>query len=469
MSVTIKFCGGARSVTGSNHLVSTDHSDIILDCGLFQGKRIEYYSQNSQFSFNPQNVDACVVSHAHIDHCGKIPMLIKKGYRSSVYCTPVTRDLCHYMLPDSGHVQEEDTKYVNKINKRRGLGPSLPLYTQADAAAALKYFRSLEYHHPLKLSKDITLTFYEAGHILGSAISVLDIETSRDPIRIAYAVDLGRMNMPLLENPEIPKGVHYLIMESTYGARRHEKIQDAEKILADAINRTVKRGGKIIIPSFALERTQLIVFFISELIKRKMVKKIPIYVDSPLAVNLTQVFRDNWKYFDAITRQAFLEKHDPLGYDNISYIKNVNQSKKLHDIDHPVIIISASGMCENGRIRHHLKNNIENPKNTVIIIGYMAQETLGRRIVEKKETVRIFGRQYDLKAEVVVINAFSSHADSDGLLKYAYDCRGDLRQIFLVHGEVHQAQTLREKLRSKLDIKVQIPAKDEVVFLRSRK
>ena len=246
---------------------------------MFQGRRDEYYEVNSNFSYNPQNLIGCILSHAHIDHCGNIPTLIKKGFRNAIYCTPTTRDLCRYMLPDSGYVQEEDIKYVNKIHKRKGLLSRKPLYTRKEAEESLKYFRALDYHKPFALSKNITLTFYEAGHILGSAVSVLDIKNSEKNIRLAYAVDLGRVGMPLLRDPEIPQDIDYLIIEGTYGGRKHEGIKDAEVKLAEAINRTVARGGKIIIPSFALERTQLIVFFIAELIKRKMIKEIPIYVE----------------------------------------------------------------------------------------------------------------------------------------------------------------------------------------------
>ncbi|MCK9615424.1 MAG: MBL fold metallo-hydrolase [Candidatus Omnitrophica bacterium] len=467
MAVSIQFCGGAKTVTGSVHLITTKHSKVILDCGLFQGKRDEYFAINSQFPFNPQNLDACVLSHAHIDHSGNIPTLVKKGFRASVYCTPVTRDLCRYMLPDSGHIQEEDIKYVNKINRRRGLPPRAPLYTKEDAEKALKYFRALDYDHTMRIADDVDLNFYDGGHILGSTITVLDIMTgSRQPIRIAYAVDLGREGMPLLDDPEVPPGINYLIMESTYGGRRHETLEEAEIKLANTINKTVQRGGKVIIPSFALERTQLIVYFISELIKRKMVPKIPIYVDGPLAVSLTQVFRENWKYFDEATKKSFREHKDPFSHDNIEYISKVDDSKKLHDIDKPIIIISASGMCENGRIQHHLKNNIENPKNAIIVVGFMAKDTLGRRIVEKQATVRIFGRPYDLRAEVVVINAFSSHADCDGLVEYAGKCRGNLRQIFLVHGEADQAEILKNNIRKKFRLKVSIPEKGEAVYLR---
>jgi metallo-beta-lactamase family protein len=395
-----------------------------------------------------------------------MPTLIKEGYRSKVYSTPATRDLCRYMLPDSGYVQEEDVRYVNKINRRKGLPSRCPLYTQKEAVSSLKYFRPVEYHRRFPISHDTDLTFFDAGHILGSAVTVLDLKTRRGAMRIGYAIDLGRYGMPLLKDPEVPKDIDYLIVESTYGGRRHGSIKKAEDKLADTINRTIRRGGKIIIPSFALERTQLVVFFISELMKKGKIKKIPIYVDSPLAVNLTKVFRQDWIYFDDITREAFLKKEDPLGYDNITYITKVNHSKRLNSETHPMIIISASGMCENGRILHHLKNNIENPHNTILVVGFMAKNTLGRRIVEKQKLVRIFGQLHEVKAEVAVFDAFSAHADEEGLFEYVRSCKGNLKQIFIVHGERDQSDALRARLK-RLDIKIRIPAKNDTVFLKT--
>lgn len=467
MTIGIKFCGGARTVTGSIHLVFTDTSNILLDCGLFHGHRDDYYLINSNFSFDPQGLDSVVLSHAHVDHCGNIPTLIKKGYRGPIYCTPTTRDLCRFMLPDSGFIQEEDIKYVNKVNKRRGLPPRFPLYTKSDAEKALKYFRTLEYHKSLALTKDANLTFYESGHILGSTIPTIDVKTKKGNTRISYAVDLGRKDMPLLRNPEIPKSVNYLIIESTYGSRKHDSIKDAEGRLSSAINKTINRGGKVIIPAFALERTQLIVYFINQLMKNKKIANVPIYVDGPLAVNLTNVFRKNWEYFDDATVKKFLGKEDPLGYKNVVYINNVNESKKLNDVTKPVIIISGSGMCENGRILHHLKNSVENPKNSLILIGYMAKDTLGRRISEKEKEVRIFGRPYELRAEVIIVNAFSSHADRDGLLEYVSMCMDSLKGVFIVHGEPKESELLRDAIRSKLNIKPRIPARDEIIFLRT--
>lgn len=468
MPITLKFCGGARTVTGSMHLLTVDRAKILIDVGLFQGRRDEFFAVNSEFPFEPSSIDTCIISHAHIDHCGNFPTLVRKGFRSKAYLTPPTRDLCRYMLPDSGHIQEEDIKYVNKINRRRGLPPRWPLYTQADAEKSLKLFRPLEYHKTIDIAKGTDLTFYDSGHILGASIPVIDIETAKGKMRIAYAVDLGRPNLPYLKDPEIPADIDYLIIESTYGGKSHSPIETAEKKLEVAINKTVRRGGKIIIPAFALERSQEVLYFIARLFKHGKIEDIPVYVDSPLAVNITKVFMGHWDYFDEETRNTFQKDMGPLSHHNINYISNVNQSKKLNDKKGPMIIISSSGMCENGRILHHLKNNIENPYNTIIVVGFMAKDTLGRKIVDKKPFVNIFGRPYQLNAEVILDDAFSAHADKEYLIKYVKECRkhGRLKKIFIVHGEPNQCDELRKGLKS-LNMRVSVPDKDEVVYLSS--
>ncbi|MEA3305583.1 MAG: MBL fold metallo-hydrolase [Candidatus Omnitrophota bacterium] len=464
MAIIIKFIGGVGTVTGSMHLLATDKAKILIDAGLFQGRRDEFYAVNSRFPFNPSHLDCCIISHAHIDHCGNFPALVKKSFRAKAYLTPSTRDLCRYMLPDSGHIQEEDIKYVNKINRRRGLPMRQPLYTKTDAEKSLKYLRTLEYHRKLKIAPDMALTFFNAGHILGSSIPTIDISTKKGTTRIAYAVDLGRADLPYLRNPEIPKNVDYLIIESTYGGRIRPSIKTAEGQLSKIINKTVKRGGKIIIPSFALERTQEILYFLARLLRQKRIKDIPVYVDSPLAVNITKVFEDNWKYFNEEARELFKKELGPLSHKNITYIRSVGQSKKLHDKTGPMVIISASGSCENGRILHHLKNNIENPYNSIIIIGYMPRNTLGRKIVEKQTMVNIFGKPYQLKAEVVTVDAFSAHADKNNLIQYVKECGESLKKVFIVHGEPNQSGELKKSLRS-LNISVSIPKKNETVYL----
>jgi len=467
MPIIIQFCGGVRTVTGSMHLVATDKSRVLIDAGLFQGRREEYFEINSSFPFNPSGLDCCILSHAHIDHCGNFPKLMRKGFRSKAYATPSTRDLLKYMLPDSGFIQEEDIKYVNKINKRKGLPQRWPLYTRKDAEVSLRYIRALEYHKKMVIAKNIDLTFYNAGHILGSSIPTIDIYTKKGKTRIAYAVDLGRPNLPYLKDPETPDDVDYLILESTYGARVHSPIENAEKQLMNAINKTTKRGGKIIIPSFALERTQEVLFFITRLLRQKKIRTdIPIYVDSPLAINVTRVFQKNWQSFDKESQDLFKKELDPLAHKNITYVRHATQSKKLNDKTGPMIIISASGTCENGRILHHLKNNIENPFNTILIVGFMPKNTLGRRIIEKKPMVNIFGRPYQLKAEIIVCNGFSAHAGKNNLLKYVRACGKNLKKVFIVHGELTQSEKLRQEIKS-MNIKVSLPRKNEIVHLKT--
>ena len=469
MKPKIKFCGGARTVTGSMHLVKTAHSKILLDCGLFQGRRKEFYAINNYFPFALPEVSAMVLSHAHIDHSGNIPNIVKHGLKSPIYATTATIDLCGLMLPDSGHIQEEDIAFLNKINRKKQLPLAQPLYTEQDARNCLQYFRGMEYGIKSKITPDVNCTLYEAGHVLGSAITVLDITTdSGNPdlqhVRLAYAVDLGRADLPLLNDPEVPANIDYLIIESTYGDRLHDKIDTAKDKLADTVNRTIARKGKIIIPSFAFERTQELVYFLNELVKENKIPALPIYVDSPLATNITMVFQQHIKYLDETTQKLMRDQQDPFGFKHIKYIRSPDESKKLNYDNRPMIIISASGMCEAGRILHHLKNNISNPNNTILIIGYMAENTLGKKIVERSPVVKIFGEEHDLLAEVVKINAFSAHADKQELLGFIDKCRPTLKKVFVVHGDMVQSEPFVDYLK-KSGIPACLPAKNEEVFL----
>ncbi len=463
MPAKFKFLGGVRTVTGSSHLVSTDKSRLLIDAGLFQGHRDEFYRINTAFSFNPRKIDAFVLSHAHIDHAGNIPSLVKQGMRCKIFATSATRDLCRIMLADSGKIQEEDVRYVNKINKRLGLPPRRPLYTKADAAKSVKRFRPVSYKRTISVTRDISAAFYDAGHILGSSIIILDIKEGQKNIRLGYAVDLGRKNLPLLNDPYQPQGLDYLILESTYGGRLHRPIEEAKAKLKDAINRTIERQGKVIIPSFILERTQEILFFLNELLKEKAIPSIPIYVDSPMAIDITEIFKYHLDFLDEETRQNIRSGNSPFDFLNLKYIRGREESKRLNEDKRPMIIIAGSGMCEAGRILHHLKNNIEDTRNTILLVGYMAANTLGKKIVDKARRVRIFGVEYELNAEVVVINAFSAHADKEDLVNFVLGCL-PLKKVFLVHGDEDQAQILADALLEK-GIRAHIPYKDEEVLL----
>lgn len=463
MAVKLKFLGGVRTVTGSSHLITAGKTEVLLDAGLFQGRRDEFYKINTTFDYNPRAVSALVLSHAHIDHCGNIPSLIKKGLRCKIYTTSATKDLAGLMLEDSGKIQEEDIKYLNKINRRIGLPKREPLYTKKEASRATKIFRSISYNQKFCIAKNICVTLVDAGHILGSALTILDIKDDNRNIRLGYAVDLGRKNMPLLNDPVIPKNLDYLIMESTYGGRMHAPIEEAQSKLREAISRTLRRGGKVLIPSFTLERTQEVVYFLNELLKEKLIPSVPIYVDSPLATDITEVFEYHLDYLDEKTSKDIARGESPFGLLNLKFIREQTVSKALNADKRPMIIIAGSGMCESGRILHHLQNNIEDSRNMIIVVGYMARDTLGRRIVDREKFVRIFGVEYELNAEVVIVNAMSGHADQKELLEFASGCL-PLKRVFLVHGEEEQTRALFDALTQK-GINTYIPEKNEEVLL----
>jgi metallo-beta-lactamase family protein len=463
MAIKIKFLGGVKTVTGSSHLLTAGKTEVLLDAGLFQGHRDESYKINTTFSFNPRAVNALVLSHAHIDHCGNIPSLIKKGLRCKIYTTAATKALAQLMLEDSGKIQEEDVSYVNKINKRIGLPERKPLYTKKEAAKATKIFRPISYNQKFCIAKNVCATLLDAGHILGSAVIILDIKDENKSMRVGYAVDLGRENLPLLNNPIIPKGLDYLIIESTYGGRIHAPIEEAQSKLREAISRTLRRGGKVLIPSFTLERAQEVIYFLNELLKEKLIPNVPIYVDSPLATEITEVFEAYPDFLDEENRQAIARGESPFAFLNLRFIREQRESKALNADKRPMIIIAGSGMCESGRILHHLQNNIEDSRNMVLVVGYMARDTLGRRIVDKEKIVRIFGIEYELNAEVVVINAMSAHADKNELMRFVSGCL-PLKRIFLVHGEEEQAQALFDTLTQQGQ-NAYIPSKNEEVLL----
>ncbi|MDD5154898.1 MAG: MBL fold metallo-hydrolase [Candidatus Omnitrophica bacterium] len=463
MAISIKFLGGIRTVTGSSHLVTADRSQVLLDAGLFQGHRDESYKINTTFRYNPHKLNALILSHAHIDHSGNIPVVLKNGMRCKIYTTHATRDLCKLMLEDSGKIQEEDIKYVNKINKRMGLPLRKPLYTRREAARANKKFHPLSYGERFCVARNIFARLHDAGHILGSSIIVLDIKDQDRVIRLGYAVDLGRKNLPLLNAPQVPAGLDYLIIETTYGARFHAPAEETKFKFRDAIKRTVERGGKVLIPSFTLERAQEVLYFLNELLKEKVIPAIPIYVDSPLATDITEVFKTHINYLNPQIRSAIGAGNSPFEFVNLRFIREQNESKRLNTDKRPMIIIAGNGMCEAGRILHHLKNNIEDSRNTIIIVGYMAKDTLGKRIVERMPIVRIFGVEYELNAEVEVINSISAHADKNELLDFIAACL-PLKKVFLVHGDMDQSQALLDAL-SERNINAVIPEKEEEVFL----
>ncbi len=429
----IEFYGATKEVTGSKFLLSSNGTKILVECGLFQGKRKEAERKNREFLFGIGDIDYMLLSHAHIDHSGNIPTLVKNGFSQDIYTTPATIDLLKYLLLDSAYIHERDAEYVNKKNLKKGEDPIDPLYTVEDAKQSLELLKPKVYES--RQERGINFEFLDAGHILGSS----EILMETDGKRILFTGDLGRSNLPIIKDPKIPGKVDILIIESTYGNRLHRDIENAKSDLEGILKKAISRKGKVIIPSFALERAQEIIYAINSLIIDEKIPEIPIYVDSPLTVEITNVFMKHPEYFDKEAYRMLQENHI-FNYGQINYIKDVEQSKALNSKEGPMIIISASGMCEHGRILHHLKNNIEDERNIILIVGYQAKNTLGRKLVEKQETVNIFGKPYERKSEVVVLNEFSAHADRKDLIYFVEKVSPE--RIFLVHGEEDQMEPL---------------------------
>jgi metallo-beta-lactamase family protein len=446
----LTFHGAAQTVTGSQHLVEVNGNQLLLDCGLYQGPRREAFKRNRHLPFDAANVDAMVLSHAHIDHSGNIPSLVKSGFRGDIVCTFATRDLCSTMLLDSGHIQERDAEFVNKKRSRRGEDPVEPLYTVEDAVTSLEYFNAIGYHRQREILPGVHVTFLDAGHMLGSAIVILDIEdrdAGRD-LRLVFSGDLGRVGIPIIRDPETVDHADVLILESTYGKRLHEPYFDSEQKLEQIVRDTYRRGGAVVIPAFAVGRTQQLVYTLHEMMVSQDIPKMPIFVDSPLAIDATSVFRLHPEAYDDEIRAFMLKAGDPFGFEQVRYTRAVEQSKELNFRREPFIVISASGMAEHGRILHHLRNRIEDPANTILIVGWQAPDTLGRRLVERQPRVRIFGEEYHLRAQVEVLNGFSGHADRNELVAWAEAITKRPRRSFLVHGELDSANALKEALET---------------------
>ena len=467
----IQFLGAAQTVTGSQHLISVSNtgssgrcSRILLECGLFQGKRRESFERNRNLPFDATSVDALVLSHAHIDHSGNIPNLVRSGFQGSIYCTFATRDLCSAMLRDSAYIQEHDVAYVNKKRARKGLPPVEPIYTHADAIASLDHFVSVGYGRPVLVAPGVRCTLLDAGHILGSAIVLLEIEEGQRQTRLLFSGDLGRRDMPILRDPTPAPQADVLIIESTYGNRLHPPHEEAEQRLRDLIGETCGHGGKVVIPAFTVGRTQEIVYSLHRLVSAHQLPDVPIFVDSPLAVNVTGVFRLHPECYDEELREFVAQdRHpDPFGFDQLRYIRNTEDSKALNKLEGPAVIISASGMCEAGRIQHHLKHNIGDPRNTVLIVSWQAPHTLGRRLIERQKVVKIFGQEYPLRARVEAIHGYSAHADRNGLLDWAKPIARDLRHAFVVHGDPEPAEALADGLRQLGVRDVAVPEQGDV-------
>jgi metallo-beta-lactamase family protein len=464
----IKFCGAAGTTTGSQHLLEINGQRILLDCGLFQGRRAEAMERNRTFPFDPKQIDCVVLSHAHIDHSGNLPQLRHNGFNGNIYATPATRDLCSIMLPDAAHIHEMDIKWLNKHRKRDDLELLTPGYSLADAENVLRQFVTVSYHRPLPIAKGVTLTFIDAGHILGSAQVVLDIEdfAGKKSFRLLFTGDIGRPGNDLLDPAEGCENVDYMIMESTYGGRKHEDAAHTSDHICEIINRVRRRGARIIIPSFAVERTQQLLFKLDQLVHEGCIKPIPTYVDSPLAVRATEIFRLHLEDLREDVRNAVFMRDDPFGFEGLRLVRSVDESKALNTLKGSAIIISASGMAESGRILHHLRNNVSNHKNMILFVGYCAENTLGWKLREGHKHVSILGDEFKVNAEIETLDSFSGHADHDELLAYYDTITGSKKRVFLVHGELSRSKILQEALQNH-DPKTQVhlPARLDTVDL----
>lgn len=460
--MTLEFLGAAQTVTGSMHLLTVNGSRVLLDCGLYQGKRAEAFNRNRNFPFDASTIKAVVLSHAHIDHAGNLPNLVRNGFAGTIYATSATRDLCNVMLYDSAYLQERDAEYVNKQHNKRSEPPVEPLYTSEDVEQTVAQMIGVRYRQKIEVADGVSITFFDAGHVLGSAVTLIEVREKGKATTLGFTGDLGRKNMPILQDPEPIGDVDIWISESTYGGKIHDPIAGMEQRLMDVIQRTIDRSGKLIVPAFSVGKTQEFLYVLFTLNDSGRLPAIPIFVDSPLSVNTTEVFRTHPECFDKETLKYILQNEDPFGFGRLRYVRSVDESKKLNDINEPCIIIASSGMCEAGRILHRLANNIQDPRHTILVIGFMAEHTLGRRIVERQPQVKIFGDLYELKAEVAVLNSFSAHAGQDELVAYTKTIdKGRLKRIFLVHGEIPQAQQLSQKLSEAGYGNISIPARGD--------
>ncbi|MDD2376182.1 MAG: MBL fold metallo-hydrolase [Clostridia bacterium] len=467
--MNITFYGAARTVTGSCHMVEACGKKFLVDCGMFQGKLVEQMLNYEDFPFDIKEIDFVILTHAHIDHSGRLPKLYKQGYNGVIYTTNATVDLCTIMLADSGHIQEKEIEWVNKKRRRAGKKESEPMYTAQDGSDSIKLFKGLEYNQTVVIDENISFKLIDAGHMLGSSIVLLDIKEDDTVKRLVFTGDLGNINMPLLNDPDTIDKADYLVIESTYGNRLHGEIKDQSAEFVDIILKTIERGGNLIIPSFAVGRTQEILYEINKyadlLGVEDKLRKIPVYVDSPLAVNATKIFEQNPEYYDEETLKYLLEGENPLNFENLHFIVSPEESKALNEDNIPKIIISASGMCEVGRIKHHLKHNLYRPESTVLFVGFQAEGTLGKRIMSGEKLVKIFGEEIAVKAEIRYLDSFSGHADKNGLLNWIDKIKEKPKNIFIVHGEYLNQQVFKNEIFNRFGINSIIPSLEETYTL----
>ena len=465
--MNITFLGATKTVTGSNFLLEGAGKKIIIDCGLYQGKAKEERENYADFPFNVNEIDYMLLTHAHIDHSGRIPKLYVDGYRGPIFATKATCDLCAIMLPDSGHIQEMENVWQNKKRTRVGKEPLPPLYTAQDAINCLEIFKPVSYDEIIELDENISVRFNDAGHMLGSSIIEVWVKEDGKTKKIVFTGDLGNNDIPLLDSPTMIETADYLVMESTYGGRLHNRNDDKAELFLTIVAETLDKGGNVVIPSFAVGRTQEILYEINKLKEQRTDKeflekyeklmKVPVYVDSPLAISATEVFKQNMNLFEEEVQERIKRGDNPLEFPGLQFTRTAEESRALNNDTHPHIIISASGMCEVGRIKHHLKHNLWNPNNTILFVGYQAPGTLGAKIVSGEKKVKIFGEEIAVNARIEYIEGYSGHADQEWLLNFVYSFITKPKHIFLVHGEPEGQKILKEKIIETVNIPVTIP------------
>lgn len=457
----IQFLGAARIVTGSNYLLTTKNHKIIIDCGMFQGNTEKERMNFEDFPYDVNEVDYLILTHAHIDHSGRIPKLVKDGFKGKIVCTKATYDLCSIMLLDSAKIQESDAQWENKKRNRAGKPPIEPLYTMTDAEVSLNYFSPYFYDQRIQLNEEITIRFKDAGHILGSSIVEIWVDEGEETTKIVFSGDLGMPGRPIIRHPEYISEADYLIMESTYGDQNHEPFQESTEKLIEIINRTALRGGTVIIPSFAVGRTQELIYELNKYYEynpdMEEYMRIPIYIDSPLAVNATAVFQKNSSSFNKEAMELILKGDNPFSFSNLRYIKSTEESISLNKSNYPKVIISSSGMATAGRVRHHLKHNLWDPKNSLVFVGYQAEGTLGRILLDGAKKVKLLGEEIDVQLEIYDLEGFSGHADQRTLLDWLDQFKRKPKKVFLVHGEEGPAGTLSQLIEEKFNIETIIP------------
>lgn len=470
--MNITFLGAARTVTGSNFLIEAAGKKILVDCGMYQGKAAQEMENSEDFLFDPLSIDFMLLTHAHIDHSGRIPKLYNEGFRAPIYAHRATVDLCSIMLPDSGHIQETEVEWKNRKRVRAGLDPLPPLYTAEEAAKCLEIFKPVEYDTIIDVADGVQVRFNDAGHMLGSAVIEIWVTEGNKTEKIVFTGDLGNNDIPLLDSPTMIESADYLVMESTYGSRLHMRNDDKAEMFLDIVSETLDHGGRVVIPSFAVGRTQEILYEIDKIKethlddeefqrKYEQLMRTPVFVDSPLAISATEIFKKNTDLFEEEIQEKLRNGDHPLEFPGLQFTRTADESKALNETYYPSIIISASGMCDIGRIKHHLKHNLWNPSSTILFVGYQAPGTLGRTIVDGADKVRIFGEEISINARIEYIEGYSGHADQEWLMNFVYSFINKPKHIFLVHGEEESQEVLKGLIEKNTKIPVTIPSYGE--------